>query len=197
MRPRRVDFRRRSIELDVARAQFRAEMLPFECELAARNADANLHVTSANLRSIERVAAPVRFVGNAGEVLPDQAACSTEALELRMARVSLGLAGEHGLREKTFTPERNEADGIEILRMNGPETHRRTLSAEKARERTEYRAPILSPARPGQGPIGESAAAANQVKKVRAETKAPEHERGDRRQEDELDRDRCRSLPQP
>lgn len=61
----------------------------------------------------------------AAQVLGDCAARRRQvekACELRMVPVATGSAAQHGLREQRFPPQRDQAAGIEILRMQAPKT---------------------------------------------------------------------------
>jgi hypothetical protein len=44
-------------------------------------------------------------------------------LELRVTRVAARATEEDCLREEGFPPEGDEAGGVEMTRMKGPETH--------------------------------------------------------------------------
>lgn len=46
-----------------------------------------------------------------------------KALELRVTCVAARATEEHCLRKEGFPPEGNQAGGVEMTRMQGPETH--------------------------------------------------------------------------
>ena len=48
---------------------------------------------------------------------------SAKACELRMVAVASSASAQYRAGQQCFPPQRNEALRIEIVRMNGPETH--------------------------------------------------------------------------
>jgi len=49
---------------------------------------------------------------------------STKSLQLRMVLIPARLASKYGPCQQGFTPKRDQALGIQIARMKGPEAHR-------------------------------------------------------------------------
>ena len=75
---------------------------------------------------VESVAARLGLVGDDAKVAGD--ACrwvggGPKTLQLRVPRVAAGSTEKHCLRKKGFAPEGNQAGGIEMARVEGPETH--------------------------------------------------------------------------
>src|SRR5579859_4563208 len=102
-------------------------MLPFVLELSAchfQGLSADLAPT--DLLRVEAVAPPRGFrldfpqVGGDGRPGP---AVFFETDELGMMLVALGLPREHGLSEQALAPERDQSFGIQVLRMQRPESH--------------------------------------------------------------------------
>lgn len=51
---------------------------------------------------------------------------STKSLQLRMMLIPASLASKYGPCQQSFTPKRNQAPGVQIARMKGPEAHDRS-----------------------------------------------------------------------
>lgn len=78
-------------------------------------------------------ASSVECVAARGGLASDDAKVSGDAwfwvrggektLELRVPRVTASATEEHRLREKRLAPECNQAGGVEMARMESPETH--------------------------------------------------------------------------
>ena len=76
--------------------------------------------------SVERVAAELGFIGNRTEVAGDarhRVGGVPKPLQLGVSRVAARATEQHRLCKKGLPPQRNEPDGIEVARMDSPETH--------------------------------------------------------------------------
>jgi len=62
-----------------------------------------------------------------------------EAYELRMMAIPLGFVLEYCARKQTFSPERHQSSGVEILGMECPEAHDVAPNAEVERRGTASR----------------------------------------------------------
>ena len=51
-----------------------------------------------------------------------------KADELRVAPIALGFAAQNFLRQQRLAPERDEALGVEIFRVQSPESHGKNLT---------------------------------------------------------------------
>ena len=100
--------------------------MPFELELAARNSETAGRSGATDLRSHEKVTAVHGLSMNAPQVLgneTDGGRLLLKPTKLRTMDVSLRLSREYGLGKKTFTPQSNQSAGVEVLRMQAPDTH--------------------------------------------------------------------------
>ena len=71
---------------------------------------------------------------------------SLEADELRVVTVALGFSSKDFLRQQRFAPECDEAFGIEVFGVDGPESHRhRQTNCKEPKEHKEFE---LGTARP-------------------------------------------------
>lgn len=109
-----------------AHAQFVHEMRPLVLELASRD-DEQFDITaSADFPGVEAIAAPIGFEMYGAKIGGDMFArrCRLgKAGELRMIPVAARQAGEHGLCKQGFAPKGNKAFGVEVSRVEGPESH--------------------------------------------------------------------------
>jgi len=113
--------------LRIAAAQFLQQMLPFALELTARNGETTTRARRSDPLGREAVAAICCVLMNAAQILTDatnRRRVRAKPKELRVMLVAPRSASEHGLREKRFPPESNQALGVEILRMKTPDPHR-------------------------------------------------------------------------
>lgn len=80
----------------------------------------------AELGAIEPVAARVRLVDDAVQVQIDRGQRIGEVAEpreLRVVAVAAGRAAQHGTREQTLAPQRDQAAGVEVTWVDRPEPH--------------------------------------------------------------------------
>ena len=119
------------VPLRRARSQLRHQMAPFEVELAARHRDPAGGPGGSDLRGIETVASLDRFFVNGAQELGNEP-CGLRLLpkpeELRMADIPGRFAPQHRLGEERFPPQGNQPPGIEMLRMETPESHPTTIA---------------------------------------------------------------------
>ena len=76
--------------------------------------------------SVERVAARSGLIGDDTKVCGDArhwVGGGAKTLQLRMLPVATRATKEHCLSEERFAPECNQAGGVEMTRMESPETH--------------------------------------------------------------------------
>jgi len=93
-------------------------------QLSGRQRDLAGITVSRDLRFIEAIAATSGFARDVAKVGSDGRArvrLFAKALQLRVMRVAAREAGEDGLRQQRLAPERDEAFGVEVLGMEGPE----------------------------------------------------------------------------
>jgi hypothetical protein len=108
-------------------------MLPLEVQLSLFDFDARLPSSRGDLRSVECVSAAAGFIAHGMQIRCDRAAriaLFAKAQQLRMIAIAARQSAQHGLREETFTPQRDEAGRIEIARMDGPESHAVAFSSD-------------------------------------------------------------------
>ena len=106
--------------------QFSAQMLPFVKQLSVGFFEDDYLRAAADFRAVEFVAAPGRFLVNGfkkGRNGCGRAWMPLKSVELGMMAVALGLAAKDFLRQQCLAPERDEAFGVEVFRMHGPESH--------------------------------------------------------------------------
>src|SRR5688572_7923965 len=99
---------------------------PFEIDLAAGHGNRRDIRYRPDLALIEGITAASRLGMDRGEIQIDRRAwclVGTEAFELRVLPVALGLAAQHRFREQGFAPQGEQALAIEIARMQAPESH--------------------------------------------------------------------------
>jgi len=109
--------------------------MPFELELAARNSETVGRSGATDLRSHEKVTAVQCLSVNAPQILgneTDRRRLLLKPKKLRMIDVSLRLSREYGLGKKTFTPQSNQSAGVEVLRMQAPDTHYYLSAAQRS-----------------------------------------------------------------
>src|ERR1041385_3948234 len=107
----------------VTRAQLRLQVLPLVAQLAVRDFDRAGDAHARQLGLIESIPAPPPLGRDLAQVDGDRARLAAKSIQLRMPRVAARAAGQHGLREQSFAPERDEALRVEGFRMQRPEAH--------------------------------------------------------------------------
>jgi hypothetical protein len=114
-----------------ANLQLLQQMMPLILYLASCYDNGCSHAHPADLAAVKGVAAGCCLVMNALQVRTD---CGTwrrlgaKTLELRMMSITAGVPAENGASEEGFAPQRDEALGIEVPRMQRPEPHLRRLT---------------------------------------------------------------------
>ncbi len=108
--------------------------MPFELKLAARNGEIAGRSGATDLRSRKKVTAVHCLSVNTPQILGNETDGGTSLLkpkELRMMDISLRLSREYGLGKQAFTPQSNQPAGIEVLRMQTPDTHCYLLAVQR------------------------------------------------------------------
>lgn len=107
--------------------EFAAKMLPLVEELAPGLGDGPDNTSRCyDTSRVERVAACGGFGSDGTEITGDagpRIGGRLKTLELRVPGVAAGATKKDRLREKSFAPECNQAGGVEMARVKGPETH--------------------------------------------------------------------------
>src|SRR5262249_10451105 len=104
------------------------QMSPLVFDLPPCDRQADRGPQASNPGGVEAIPAPCRFLMDAAQVHrdgPTRQSVPPKALKLRVTRVALRLALQHRLREKRFSPERDEAFCIQVRRVQAPEAHYR------------------------------------------------------------------------
>jgi hypothetical protein len=107
-------------------AELGLQMMPLEFELADGFEKTRAGTTAPELRAVESKAAPQGLGVNVSEVGVDE--CDRvrrglEAAKLGMMAIAARAALKDFASKERFPPERGEAPGIEISRVDGPESH--------------------------------------------------------------------------
>jgi hypothetical protein len=113
----------------IADCELRQQMIPLVQELTARNCDVTNASRPTDLPRCKRVSATRAVRVNATKILRDRATrrhLSAESMQLRVLRVSVRAKAQYGLRQERLPPQRNEAAGVEVLGMHGPQPHSST-----------------------------------------------------------------------
>src|SRR6185369_7897212 len=112
--------RRAALELAV-------QMLPLVEELPLRLGDTRRRAFGGDdARRVERVATRGGLVRDGSEVGGDGGrgvGRGAKALQLWVPRVAASATEQHRLREEALPPEGDEAGGVEMTRVQSPETH--------------------------------------------------------------------------
>lgn len=125
---RNFNFAARPIKSRRASAQFAFQVRPFEKQLAARFNQSIFACADYNLCPIEFVTSTIRFIRNFGEITGDRSCRRrrrSKSAKLRMASVASRASEQNLLRQQSFTPGRDQALWVEVLRVNRPEPHSR------------------------------------------------------------------------
>lgn len=154
MRLRDGSFGERGDEVGVAELELRDQVIAFEAELAVGDGDpSDLLAGFADAGAVEPVSADVGLVGEAMEEAGDRGqwlVVLTEPLELRVAGVAAGAAGQHRLCEEPFAPARDQTGAIEVAGVKGPQAH--GVRVGELAAGTSTRAGAVIAARPGHRP---------------------------------------------
>jgi hypothetical protein len=105
--------------------EFLQQMMPFELELTSRNTELAARPGATDLRRRKTVTAVDCLVVNAPQILGDEADREASLLKpkkLRVTDVPSGLSLEYGLRKQPFPPQSNQPAGVEVLRMQAPDS---------------------------------------------------------------------------
>jgi hypothetical protein len=117
----RIGFHPQPVEpRRVADREFREQVLPFACQLAAGHGDRFDRAHRPDLAAVEGVASRCRLGVDRRKVGVDRQprrGVGMEALELRMAGVAARPAAQDGLGQQGFAPQGEQPLAIEILRM--------------------------------------------------------------------------------
>ncbi len=109
-----------------APAQLAHEPLPFVTQLTFAHRDAHQRHHPTEFRCVEGVAATLRFGVNYGEIAIDRGArCRARAktLQLRVMPLTSRAPAQHFACEQRFAPQCDQALGVEIPWMEGPQAH--------------------------------------------------------------------------
>ena len=102
-------------------------MLPLVQELPFGLGDRSNRTSGCDDASrVKRVAARLGLVGDDTKVAGDarqRIGGGSKTLQLRVPCVAARATEKHGLREERFAPQCNQAGGVEMARMDSPETH--------------------------------------------------------------------------
>jgi len=107
--------------------EFATEVLPLVEELPFGLRDTSIRTFRCDDEScVERIASGLRLLGYDTKVTGD--AChrvggGAKTLQLRVTRVAASATEKHRLRKKGLAPQCDEAGGIEMARVESPETH--------------------------------------------------------------------------
>ena len=101
-------------------------MLPLKRQLSPRGRHLEPRPERSDFAAIERVPPRRGLNQDRPKISIDRAewqSLRAKALELRMVAIAPGLSSEDCASKQAFAPERDQAPGVEILGMNGPESH--------------------------------------------------------------------------
>ena len=107
-------------------AELAAKMLPFVPELAAGFGDFAGEPFAGDFGGVEVIVTSAGFVGESGKKGGDggeRIGLGLEARELRVMTVACSLAAKDFLGKERFAPGGDEAFGIEVAWVDGPEAH--------------------------------------------------------------------------
>jgi hypothetical protein len=107
-------------------AELGLQVTPLEFELAGGFEKTRASARAAELRAVEGEAATHRLGVNVSEVGVDErdrVRPGLEAAKLGMMAIASSATLKDLASEERFPPERREAPGIEISRVDGPESH--------------------------------------------------------------------------
>lgn len=111
-------------------------MLPLVDELPFRLEDRSAGTSGCDdTCRIERVPARSRLIGNGTKVDGDAGhwiVRAAKALQLRVSRVAARATEEHCLRKECLAPESDEAGGVEMARVECPETHQAVQRSKRS-----------------------------------------------------------------
>ena len=102
-------------------------MLPLVQELSAGLGEgSNRTFRRCDASRIERIAARRGFLGDDTQIARDarhRIGGGAKTLQLRVPCVAARATEKHRLRKERLAPQCNEADAVEMARMDGPESH--------------------------------------------------------------------------
>ena len=102
-------------------------MLPLVQQLPTGLGDRSIRTTGRDDASrVERVAARRGLVGDGTQVGGDAGEWvggGSKTLQLRVPRVAASATEQHCLREECLAPQCHQTGGVEMVRMDGPQTH--------------------------------------------------------------------------
>lgn len=128
MRQRARDAAKTPVVSRATLLQLTQQMLPFEVQLAVRTGKPGGCANWTDFAAVKCITSRLGFGQNPGQITIDGRArrgLLQEALQLRVVPVSLRLAAQHGSREKTFPPQRNQTLRVQIFWMQCPDAHQR------------------------------------------------------------------------
>src|SRR5262245_64790628 len=110
----------------IAHSQFPQQVTPFEPELVAGDRELAERSRATDLRRRKAVTAIRCLFVNDSQILcheTDGRTVLPKADKLRVMNVTARFSPEYGLRKKSLPPQANQASGVEVLRMEAPDTH--------------------------------------------------------------------------
>ena len=130
----------RSKEVWRALLQFCAQVRPFVEQLAVGFLQPDCLCAPGNFGTVEGITAVGRLRVHGFEEGGDGCdgfCVRLKTEELRVMAVAFGFAAENFLRQQGLAPESDEAFGVEIFRVQGPESHGRIVMKFNRKERKE------------------------------------------------------------
>ena len=130
------------VQRRTADRQFLKQMKPFMVDLAGGDEDGRLDSHAADLAAVEGIAAGDCLGMNALQVCTDYGTwrrLRAKAPKLWMTSIAASVPAQHRLSQQRLSPQRDEALGIEVLRMQRPKPHLRrlTISVYLSRRRSK------------------------------------------------------------
>ena len=119
-----------AIEARGTAPKFCEQVFPFVKQLTLVLIDLAPEFARRDFGGVEAVSTPLSFLCDAEQEGSDRRQrplVRTEPGELWMVSVTTRATGEYFLGEQCFTPCGDEAFGIEVARMDGPESHRKIV----------------------------------------------------------------------
>lgn len=116
-----------SVGMRIAVMHLPLQMPPFVVKLISGDVDSPGRQAPLDLLPVKLISPPHGFFVHHPQVELDcttRRGRGTEPDELRMTAISLRLSREHLSCQKRFPPESNNAPGVQMFWMEGPESHR-------------------------------------------------------------------------